>query len=269
MKLLTQEELVQYLRSAVEVQAADEDVEDTGYLAMSDDDLLLFIRVAMTRDYAKYKGLSKVPEDAVYPITLLARIQLYYKLATIAAPLYNLQADGASLSQTQRFEHYMSLINALQKEYEDYEENGGSSGTNGTLTSYNVQLANRYGTKYNYDTASPPAVILYVDKVGSDYVELSWLPELHTTDFSRYEIYISSKQEVFDEYDTENLVRDTSIKALTLKDIHKTKCRLKGLTPETTYFVGVLVKANGGKVNFDMESFTTIADDATEVEVEV
>lgn len=120
MKRFTTSELVSYLRVAVEVQAEDTDVSDTGYLAMSDAQLEEFIKVAATNSFSKYP-LDKIPEDAIYPIILLAQRGLYFKLATIAAPLYNLQADGASLSRTQIFEHYMALIKQIDSEYQDYE----------------------------------------------------------------------------------------------------------------------------------------------------
>lgn len=263
MKLFTQEELVSYLRSAVFIENEEEKgddglVEDTAYLAMSDEDILLFIRVAVTRDFSEY-SLGKIPEEAVWPVLLIARRDLYFKLATAAAPLYNLQADGASLSQDQRFQHYMQLIQQLDKEFEDYENNGGLSGTNGTLESFNAVLSDRYNTTYNQRAASPPAVVLYLDAVGEDYVELSWKAKRHTTDFSDYKIYISEDGAVFDEYQTTDREKISSkaVLAKTVKNIWQTKCRVTGLSPDTSYNVGIVVRANGGKCAYDSDSFTT------------
>ena len=53
MKRFTTSELVSYLRVAVEVQAEDTDVSDTGYLAMSDAQLEEFIKVAATNSFSK------------------------------------------------------------------------------------------------------------------------------------------------------------------------------------------------------------------------
>lgn len=254
MKRFTVSELVSFLRVAVEVQAEDTDVTDTGYLAMSDADLEGFIKVAATNSYSKYP-LDKIPEDAIYPIILLAQKGLYFKLATIAAPLYNLQADGASLSRTQIFEHYMALIKQIDAEYQDYESNGGSTG--GTLTSYSVQLANRRYTRYNQLTAQPPAVVFYIDSISDDSVELSWDCENHENDFLNYRVYLSTSGNVFDEYNTETNISAEAKMVIKITDIWQKKCRIKGLTPNTKYFAGVVVTANGAKKGYDSDSFIT------------
>lgn len=261
MKKFTVEELVTYLRSAVEVQAEGTDVEDTGYLAMSDEDLVLFLRTALSKDFSQY-SLTKVPEDSVYPVLLLARRELYFKLATIAAPLYNLSADGASLSQTQRFEHYMELIKQLDSEYQDYEENGGS---NGTVSTYDVSIANRYATRYNSVTVPPPAISFYVDNVGDTFVELSWVSNYHKSQFKKYSVYISSKEEVFDEY--ENKLSDTAVLAFTEKNIWHKKCRITGLDPDTVYYAGVVLETVDGKNGHDSDSFKTLELHTAESEV--
>lgn len=251
MKKFSIEDLVSYLRSVVEVQAEGSEVEDTGYLAMSDEDLILYLRTAVTRDYSQY-SLKKIPEEAIYPILLLARRELYFKLATISAPLYNLTADGASLSQTQRFEHYMQLIKQIDSEYQDYEENGGSSGT---VSTYNVSIANRYATRYNEVTVPPPAVSFYIDNVGDTFVEVSWESNLHKIDFKCYKVYISSSGEIFDEY--EGKVSENATLVSEVKNIWHKKCRIKGLTPNTSYYVGVVVDTTNGKKGHDSDSFTT------------
>ena len=259
-------DLVSYLRSAVVVAEKDlagEDwlVEDLAYAAMSDEELELYLKVVATRDFSEYP-LDKIPEEAVYPITLIARRDLYFHLATCAAPLYNLSADGASLSRTQRFEHYMMLIKQLDDELYDWEINGGgTSGTNGTLTSYQVHLADRYYTQYNKRTSALPAVVLYLDNIGSDYVEISWNPKYHTTNFQSYKVYCSNDGDVFDDYKTTNQAKISSTAVLVghIKNIWQKSYRIRGLNPETQYSVGVIVTANGGRKGYDLDTFTTEA----------
>lgn len=265
MKRFEVSDLVSYLRNAVAVaekELAGEDwlVEDLAYAALSDEELELYLKVAATRNFSEYP-LDKIPEDAVYPITLLARRDLYFYLATCAAPLYNLQADGASLSRTQRFEHYMMLIQQLDKEFEDWENNGGSSGTNGTLTSYPVHLSNRYYTSYNQRTSALPAIVLYLDQIGSNYVEISWNPKFHTTNFQSYKVYCSSEGNVFDDYKlTEQAkISSTAVLVAHIKNIWQRSCRVRGLNPETQYSIGVVVTANGGRKGYDLDTFTTEA----------
>lgn len=266
MKRFAITDLISYLRSAVvvaEKELAGEDwlVEDLAYAAMSDDDLEMYLKIAATRDFSEYP-LDKIPEEAIYPITLIARRELYFHLATCAAPLYNLQADGATLSRTQRFEHYMLLIQQLDKEFEDWETNGGgTSGTNGTLISYPVYLPDRYYTGYNKRNSALPAVILYIDSVGSDYVEISWSSKNHTTNFQSYKIYCSNDGDVFDDYRTTDEAKISSNAVLVghIKNIWQTSFRIRGLNPNTQYSVGIIITANGGRKGYSFDSFTTEA----------
>ena len=259
MKRFTIEELVKYLRLSVQIDGTDnlDDenglVEDSAYLGLTDEEILLILRVAVTRDFSEY-AVSKIPEESVYPITLVAKRDLYFKLATCAAPLYNLGADGASLSRDQRFQHYMALIQQIDKELSEWGDGGGISG--GTLSSFNVQLSNRYSTLYNQRTAKPPSVVIYVDRAGKDFVEISWLPKLHTTDFSSYQIFVAEGSDVFDMY-SENKILPKAELFAEIKDIWQVQCRVTGLKPETAYNVGVIVCANGGKKGYDSDKFET------------
>lgn len=265
MTKFTTDDLVAHLRQAVQVKNEGADVEDEGLLAMSDEDLLKHIQVAAARDYSEYP-VNKLPPNAVYPVLMIARRDLYWTLATIAAPLYRLGADGAYLNEEQRFEHYLELIKQLDKEYEDYLSNGGGSSsdnrddevTMGTLSSVNVQIANRYSTRYNLRTAAPPAVLLYIDSVGADYVELSWKPKRAITDFRDFRIYLCTTGEVFDLYqvkDADKIAKDAECVKV-IKNIWQKKCRIEGLEDGKTYSVGIVVTANGGKHGYDSENFT-------------
>lgn len=265
MTKFTTDELVAHLRQSVQVQNEGADVEDEGLLAMSDAELLEHIRFAASRDYSGYP-LNKLPSNAVYPVMMIARRDLYWTLATIAAPLYNLAADGASLSETQRFEHYIELIKQLDDEYNDYLSNSGGGGSGddrddevvmGTLSSVNVQIANRYSTRYNLKTAAPPAVSLFIDSIGDGYIELSWLPRRAITDFRDFRIYLSSVGEVFDLYqvkDADKIAKDAKC-VMVIKNIWQKQCRIEKLENGKTYSVGIVVTANGGKHGFDSETF--------------
>ena len=50
---MTKEQLIKFLRTSVSVQT--EDVTDTEYLAMSDEDLENFMLIVLTRDFSEYK----------------------------------------------------------------------------------------------------------------------------------------------------------------------------------------------------------------------
>ena len=115
---MTKEQLIAFLRQSVSVQASD--VEDTEYLKMTDEDLENFMLIVLTRDFPEYNSLDRLPNDCIFSIVTLAKIELYYALAVKEAPEVDLGADGAYLKQSDRFNHYMSLIQQLAKDYQDY-----------------------------------------------------------------------------------------------------------------------------------------------------
>ena len=106
--ILTVEEIVKTLRNAVNVQYEESEVIDPAYLAMTDEDLMLFIKLAVSRAYPSVTTLSDLPEGSEYPIVLLAKIALYTKLAVLKADKVDMGADNNNyLKQDQRFQHYM------------------------------------------------------------------------------------------------------------------------------------------------------------------
>ena len=127
---MTLEQMIQFLRMSVSVQDKDKVVEqDPQYLCMTDEDLLLYLNLAMSRNYSDTPALKYLPEDALYGVIILAKKELYYTLAVKEAPLFDMGADNNNyLKRSQRFDHYMKLIVQADKEYEDWLENGGEDG---------------------------------------------------------------------------------------------------------------------------------------------
>ena len=240
---MTKEQLIAFLRQSVSVQASD--VEDTEYLKMTDEDLENFMLIVLTRDFPEYNSLDRLPNDCIFSIVTLAKIELYYALAVKEAPEVDLGADGAYLKQSDRFNHYMSLIQQLAKDYQDYLDNGGAG--NGTLNSYNVLLPNRYNTHYNYEKGAVPAPFLYIDDFGVDFITCSW--KVRTSRFNSYTVYLSFEP-VLDMYSTEKLDKSKVITSIRLNDVHSNKCRFKGLDANTTYFITLEVKELSGLVGY-------------------
>lgn len=231
---MTKAELVRYLRLNVNIQNAD--VTDTAYLSMKDEDIELYLNVVLTRDFPYVPSLELIPQEDIYPVVLLAKKELYYTLASVDAPLFDLTADNNNqIRRSQRFEHYMKLIEAVDKEYNQYNEDGGA-GTRNTLTSYNVLLSDRYATRHNYEKGFVPALSLRVVGVTDTTVELTWSVQLSR--FDKYEVYISDEQ-IYDEY---SISRDISPKAklvAKILNVHQNKCRIEGLVPNTVYHIMV------------------------------
>ncbi len=252
---MTVDQLVRYLRLTMKIQDPEGAENDSVYLSMTDEDIILYLNVALTRDFPKVPSLDTLPSDAIYPLTLLARKDLYYTLATTEAPLYDLGADNNNyLKRSQRFDHYMKLIGQVDKEYQDYLDGGGAGGN--TLNAYNVILPSRYNTMYNYEKGSAPAPLLYVTP-GVDYADVSW--DVQMSRFRKYDVYVS-KDQIIDLFIVDNPVSDNAKLVSTMRDIHHTRCRLTGLEGNTEYHVAVAAVEMSGLTGYAESVFTTEGD---------
>lgn len=261
---MTVNQIIQYLRLSVHVQDPDNPGEvDKAYLSMTDEDLLLYLNVVMTRDFADIPSLDQLPAMDVYPLTLLAKKELYYALAVIEAPKYDLGADNNNyLKRSQRFSHYMELAKQADSEYQDYLDNGGGfeadDGTTlapNTLSSFDVLLPNRYFTKRYYEKGSVPSPVLSVDDFTDTKVLLRW--KNRCRHYAWTNIYISDS-EILDEYQEGRdkiLDRSTLVKQFT--DIRQVTMEITGLLPSTTYYVVMELVTTSGLVGYAQAIFAT------------
>lgn len=257
---MTVEKMIQFLRTSVYVQDADTVVQkDEQYLCMTDEDMLNYLNVAKTSNFADVPSLEYIPEADVYGLILLAKKELYYTLAVKEAPLYDLGADNNNyLKRSQRFDHYMKLIEQVNGEYKDWLENGGEDPM-GTVRSYSVTLSDRYRTRYNFENAAVPKVTLYLGKVTDTSVEFQWTVK-NISRFFSYKVYISEEPIV----DLHNLKSHISEKAKcvqTIKDIHQTQLRITGLVPNTPYYIAVQATNMANLQGYAETSFATESGD--------
>lgn len=234
---MTVEQIIQFLRLSVFVQDKDKVVSvDKAYLCMTDEDLLIYLNLALSRNFPEVPSLQYLPKESVFPVVILAKKELYYTLAVKEAPLYDIGADNNNyLKRSQRFDHYMKLIVQADKEYQDWLENGGADG--GTVKSYSVTLSDRYGTRYNYENAAVPTVTLYVGTVTEDTIEFWWSVK-NISRFYRYKIYVS-KEPIVDLFNLKSHIASGAKLVAEIKDIHQVHCRLTGLDLKTTYYIAV------------------------------
>lgn len=251
---MTVDQLVHYLRLNVSIQDPEGTVQDSAYLSMTDEDILLYMNVALTRNYPDIPSLDYLPTEYVYPIILLSKKELFHALAIKEAPLFDIGADNNNyLKRSQRFGHYMNLIAQVDKEFADYLENGGAGGN--TLTSFDVLLSDRYATKRNYEKGVIPALTLYVSSVGETFVEIAWKVKLSR--FKEYKVYISKSPVVDLVNVSEPVVKETEV--LTINNVHQTSCRIEGLDPDTEYYVAVSATEMSSLTGYKQELFKTLA----------
>lgn len=248
------EQLIKYLRISVNIQDPDASSKDPEYLSMTDEDLRVFLDVACSMVFP-YTPLEDISEGDVYGILLLARKDLYYTLATIDAPLYDIGADNNNyLKRSQRFDHYMKLIAQTDKEYQDYLENGGAGGN--VVTTYNTFIPSRYNTVYNYEKSPSPKISLFVDNVTEDSVEIRW--SYTSLTFYKFFVYLSDSK-IVDPYlvGKPKIVGD--VEPITeISDSRQNKCRIEGLNPNTEYHVAVCIEDKSTLLGYSEKVFSTL-----------
>lgn len=234
-------DVISYMRMNMNVQP----VGATAPLSLSDEQLVLYLSIVATKDFPKLLIGDEIENKYVYPLVLLAKRELYFNLATTSAPKdYNLEADGASLSKNQIWEHYMKLVQEVDKQYSQYLKEGGVGGMGNTLTSADVVIGSRNNTNRNYRLSTPPeintSIQVYTDKVDIDIKDNTF----HTS------IYID-KNPLYDEY------IGVLIEKPSLKEGMFDKIRIEGLESKSLYYVLVVCSNTLGKKSYKHISFTT------------
>ena len=265
--LLSIDELVKILRSSVNVQSEESEVVDPAYLQMTDDDIKLFIKLGVSRAYPTVTDLALLPSGSEYPIVLLAKIELYLKLAVIKADKIDMGADNNNyLKQDQRFQHYMKLVEEARAEYESWLDNEGQ----GEVSSYDVLLSNRHYTHRNYEKQMTPMVALSIDQVTSDEVNYH-IGVSNTSHFGRFKVYISNSP-IVDMYKEgssyKDKINDEAKLILSTSNIRNTFHKLGNLEPNTTYYLAVFSIERNQVFGYKELSFNTLPVLEEEYEVE-
>lgn len=267
--LLTTDEILKLLRMSVKVQQEESEVIDPAFLAMSDEDLMLYVKLGVSRAYPKVTDLADLPEGSEYPIVLLSKIELYLALAVLKVDKVDMSVDNNNyLKNSQRFSHYMSLVDSVKEQYENWLENEGQ----GEVSSYEVLLDNRHYSSRNYENQKPPKVSLYIDSVLSNSVDFHWSVK-NTSHFASYKVYFSSSPiiDMFKEgaFYKDKLTENGEVLVLSTMDIRNNHHRLTGLKPGASYYLAIISLERNRIWGYKESSFETppVLDDDDEFSV--
>lgn len=261
--ILTVEDMIKTLRQGVNVTDA-EGVEDPAYSAMTDEDLLLFIKMAVSRDYPDIEDLEDLPNGSQYGIILLAKVELYLRLAVVMADQYDIGADNNNyLKRSQRFSHYMKLAEEARTEYENYVADASSGGLlgSGGVQTYDLLLASRHYSARNYKLAQTPVVKIKIGQVTNDSVEFNWSVK-NSDFFGLYKVFISETPIVDlhkEGMNLENKISEGAKLVKSTRNIRECYHRVTGLKPDTTYFLAVFSQERNGLFGYSEKIFTTIS----------
>lgn len=249
---MTLDQIVVKLRNSVRLQ--DPDIEQDPAYTYTDEDLEEILNLTAPI-YTGDLDIESLPEnELIFPI-LLARREIYFRLATSNAPYYPIEADGAKLQKNYRFDHYMKLIKLTLEEYQYLMSSGGIGG--GVLNSFDVTIPSRHISFRNYQLSELPIVTLTVSGITTTTANLDWTqPSLKRAMFREFRIYLGTSA-LIDEYVERPL--DNLTPVYTTYDFHQTKYRLTGLTPYTNYYAVVVSYDANGLFGYDQQAFRTLA----------
>ena len=228
----TKTEVIDYLRRSLALDKSSVNT-DPAYV-FSDDNLWNILETVVGIHNPKYT-METLPKAELQFVILLARKEVYYRLASASAPFYPLEAEGASLRKDIRFEHYYKLIKLVTDEYfiswAEFD-----SKTNHVVNTYDVTIASKHLSARNYRLAQSPEIELEAVKLHTDWIGIQWTKPTVGV-FSHYDVYIHESL-IMDVFTEEIDPKANHI--LTEYDIHKTKLKITGLNPNTKYNILVI-----------------------------
>ena len=128
--ILSVQDLILLLRDSVNVKVENTEgdlVTDPYYTVMSDEDILRYVKLGVNRIYPDVTDMDNLPSNcSEYAIVLLAKIELYTKLAVLRVDKVDLGAESAYIKNSQRFDHYMKLIAEAKEQYNVWLDNEGN-----------------------------------------------------------------------------------------------------------------------------------------------
>lgn len=242
--------------------------KDKAYLNMSDEDIILYLKLCASRDY-HVDDLEDLPIGAEYPIILLTQVELFKKLAVSVADWVDLGADVNNyIKRNQRFNHYMELSREAQKQYDDYVATGG---TTGGVQTYTTRLKGHHMSTRDYELTPQPIVSLKIGNVTNESAEISWSVS-NVSHFGRYKVFISTSQIVdkfLDGSSAESKILDGAILVKSTSDIRNNTHRIKGLEPSKEYHVAVFSIERNSVWGCSEKVFTTLEAFKDEEDVEI
>lgn len=260
--LLTIADMVSLLRSSINIQmnVVDElegTVIDPAYLAMTDEDITLYIKLGCSSAFPHITDLADLEDGSEYPIMLLAKVELYSKLATIKAEKVDLVADNNNqLKQSQRFDHYMKLVESAREDYRNWIEDNGMS----SMTSFNVTLGSRHYSNRNYSLTPTPKVKLNLGTITNNSADVDWEVS-NSSHFGKYLLYISTTP-IIDMYRegaiAENKVNESATLIFNSYDVRNVYHRVEGLLPSTQYYIAVVSVERNQVFGYSEKTFTTL-----------
>ena len=224
---------------------------DPAYVFSADDLWDIITEVLPTHNSAY--TVQTIPDAEVYFVLLLAKKEVYYRLATASAPFYPLTAEGASLRKDYRFDHYMALIKQVETSYATSWDTYLRSGS--AIEVREALLRKNHFTAKNYNLGPTPTVQIVESEAATTSIGVAWTKA--TTGFFKEYVARIDTAPVYDRFDRE--FKETVLQEKVLEDIHLNSCRFTDLTANTTYYVAIETRDENGLSGVATSTIKTLA----------
>lgn len=235
--------LIQYLKESCFIDDPSM-VEDSMFLALTDEELTQMLEVSYSKVKTSLSHLQE--EDMLYALVLLAKQDVYSRLALKYAIQYDIGGDDGRVSKSQRFEHFSRLMELTKDEWNDYVQEQqaqvdvSNSSAYSNLANGQMFIDRHYFSRRNVMYHNKPVVEGKIDSFSTSTIEVSWKVK-KINHFKKIKVYISESP-VYDKYD--NTV--TGKEVFSTDDLHRNGCRIKDLLPNTTYYVAFVISELNG-----------------------
>ena len=197
----------------------------------------------------EYRTVEEVPYQEEGLLILLAKKEVYWRLATATAPNYDLETEFTKLVKSKRFDHYFKLIGAIQIDIDK---------TPSSIKVADVTMRSREGSIRNYILSKPINTGVSSSSITNSSVNLDWIAFDATKGaFLSYDVLISSLP-LYDEYSHPVVDYRKAEQRITISDIKRVKYRVTNLEANTKYYVVIEYKSVSGNFYASLE-FTTLA----------
>lgn len=245
---LIRKDLVDYLRESLRLQSPES--ENDVMFKFEDEELERILKNKTKQVDFSYE-LITIPPEEVDLLILLGKKEIYWRLASDASSEYPLSVEGIKLNKDQRFQHFLSLIQECEKEYQRI----ASEKIRGKIISANSIIRRRDNTLRNRNLRVTEPLDIFIDGTYEDKAEISWSIPLDKSMFKEYEVYYS-KDILLDEYIEFEKPKD--IKPIKISNVNRNKIRISELEPETLYFILLVYTDILGNYSVVQTSTTTI-----------
>jgi hypothetical protein len=226
-------------------------IQDPSYIAVTTKISAIITQKAAELGYT----VALLPQSSEETLILLVKKELYMRLATARAPEFDVESQYTKILQSDRFDHYMKLLQFVQKDIDQLIKSGKFN----TVQVADVIISGREGTAYNYNKSQPQLGSISVSNITATTADVDWtIFDTDIGNFNQYQIYYSTQQ-FYDEY-AETVLDETLVDSgiLTILDIKRTKYRISNLTTNTKYYIAIVYHSLSGSRDIFQTEFTTL-----------